>query len=233
MLIEDDGIIISFREFQESFLFVRCLLAKHGIIAGLIRRKAFGAHIGNFVRAKWKARLQQQLGTYKFDVSFDATHHLYCNPLKTALVASAVDMVSLILQEHEPHPCIYTGLKRLISSMSCIGVDDALTTYVEFEKQLLSSAGFGLDLERCAVTGAVDNLAYISPRSGRAVTKEVGSKYSHVLIPLPQKAPSTYEDFLEWFEVLGAFLKKVFTFFNINIPHSRSSLNFILSELRK
>ncbi|MDZ5762103.1 DNA repair protein RecO [Candidatus Cyrtobacter comes] len=232
MLIEDDGIVISFREFQESFLLVKCLLAKHGVVAGLMRRRAFNAHIGNFVNVKWKARLQQQLGTYTFDVYFDATCHLYLNPLKTALIASAIDMVSLILQEHEPHPCIYIVLKKLINSMSFENRADFLQIYLEFEKQLLSSAGFGLDLGRCAVTGAVDNLAYISPRSGRAVTKDVGSKYSNVLIPMP-KPPSKLEDFLEWFEVLGAFLKQLFSFFNTEIPHSRRSLNFILSELCK
>ncbi len=107
-----------------------------------------------------------------------------------------------------------------------------LSSYIEFEKQILASSGFGIDLEKCAVTGSLENLAYISPRSGRAVTKDIGLRYHNFLIPMPKK-PSNQLEFLEWFDVLEAFLKKLFSFHNSSLPHSRATLSLTLEITNK
>jgi len=88
-----------------------------------------------------------------------------------------------LLPERDPHPLLYAGLIAIVDRL-----DDPLTAgelVARFELQLLDDLGFGLDLDQCAATGANDNLAYVSPRTGRAVSLAAGEAYRDRLLPLP------------------------------------------------
>src|SRR5262249_18055266 len=157
-------------------LIVEMLTRDHGRHLGLVRggrsRRFQGIlQPGNSVTATWRARLDQHLGALTVEPLvaraagiIDSAGAIYGLQIVSALIR--------LLPEREAHPRLFHGLVAILDAFG-----DPLTAaalIAHFEVWLLEDLGFGLDLERCAVTGANDDLAYVSPKTGRAVTRSTG-----------------------------------------------------------
>lgn len=184
----DDGIVLSLRKHGESSVVVHLLTREHGRHAGLVRggnsKKQRGVlQPGNEVHANWRARLEEHLGGYTIELLDGHAARVLSDPGRLAAMSSACALVDDCLQEREPHPDLFASLKALLTVLT---EEEWSATYVAWELSLLAELGFGLDLSQCAATGATDDLIYVSPKSGRAVSAEAGAEYREKLLPLPQ-----------------------------------------------
>jgi DNA repair protein RecO (recombination protein O) len=140
--------------------------------------------IGNAVTAHWHARLSEHLG--RFQVELTTPHAGLCmaDAARLAALSAACATLDAALPEREPHEDVFDDFAALAEQLSRNAVDWP-TQFVRWEARLLSSLGFGLDLSQCAVTGETAGLAYVSPKTGRAVTAEAGKLHKDRLLPLP------------------------------------------------
>lgn len=158
--------------------------AWHGLArGGAARRGAAIWQEGNLIAARWVARLAEQLGSLTGELVHPAAAIAMADPLALAVLRASCAVSAGALPEREPHPAAFLGLTRLLAG---IGIADAtLPALVRFEIELLRELGFGLDLSACALTGAADNLAFVSPRTGRAVARDAAGPWQARLLPLP------------------------------------------------
>lgn len=234
IIINDQGIILKAMPFGESHLIVECFLQKHGIIKGLARvskKQNFAIMTGNIVEASWKSRLSSQLGYYSFEVLSNTAAFISFDRLRVPLINSALSMIYLILNEREIEDHIYHLTELLLKTASLERSDDALIKmYVDLEIALLNSAGFGLDLKECVVSKSQENLIYISPKSGCAVSQEAGAMYHDKLISLPiyMLQATDYisrQEALHCLEVVGFFITKhILSPYGKKLPKARLML---------
>lgn len=183
----DDGIVLTARRHGESAAIATLLTRDHGRHAGLVRGGGARRHRGtlqpgNRVAAVWRARLDEHLGNFTLEPTESVAARLLDRPGPLAALASACALVEAGLPEREPHPELYDATLRLLAALDSAAWALA---YVGWELGLLTALGYGLDLDRCAVTGDAADLAYVSPRSGRAVSRAAGEAYRDRLLPLP------------------------------------------------
>lgn len=185
----DEGIVLAARKHGEAAAIVSLMTAEHGRHAGLVRggtgrRQRGVVQPGNRVGATWRARLAEHLGSYTLELSHAAAGQLLDAPERLAGLAAACAIVEVAVPEREPHPALYRALNALLGSLA--DSEAWAAVYVRFEIGLLQELGFGLDLSRCAMTGAREGLAYVSPRSGRAVTEAAAQPWREKLLRLPR-----------------------------------------------
>lgn len=183
----DEGIVLAVRRHGEAAAIVSLLTAEHGRHAGLVRggasRRLRGVlQPGNTVSASWRARLEEHLGAFTVE-PLAGCAALYDQPGPLAALTSATALVEAALPERAPHPELYQAFTALLGALPR---PDWAESYVRWELFLLADLGFGLDLSSCAATGANDDLAYVSPKSGRAVSLSAGEKWRDRLLPLPR-----------------------------------------------
>ncbi len=192
MEFQDQGIIISARKYGEFDAVIDVLTADHGRHAGLVkggmgRRQRGTLQPGNEVILTWRGRLETQLGTYSVELRNARSAAFLDYPSKLGVLNSVCAILSLSLGEREEHRVLYDGLQVLLDTLE--QVDEQPKNWgallVRWEIGLLSELGFGLDLSCCASTGVTDDLVYVSPKSGRAVSREAGLPYHDRLLPLP------------------------------------------------
>jgi DNA repair protein RecO (recombination protein O) len=183
----DEGLIIGVKKYGETSVIVEAMTRAHGRHLGLVRggrsrRMQPFLQAGNNAELVWRARLDEQLGTFALEptklraarlmASAEALHGL-------GLVAALLRLVA----ERDPHPALFETAVRIADHID--DADELPPLLVRFEVEILAETGFGLDLARCAATGAATNLAYVSPKSGRAVSLSAGEPYRSRLLPLP------------------------------------------------
>ena len=184
----DEGIVLSARKHGESAAIVTLLTRENGRHAGLVRggagSRARGIYqTGNLVSADWRARLSEHLGTYTCELLQPHAALLMSERLPLLALISAAALVERLLPEREPHPDTFASFTALIEVLSAGG--NWLSRYVEWELGLLNQLGYGLDLTECAATGATDDLVYVSPKTGCAVSAGAGAPYREKLFDLP------------------------------------------------
>lgn len=184
----EPGIVLAVRRHGETALVAHALTRGHGRHAGLVhggqgRRGRTVFQVGNAVQLTWRARLDEHLGTYAAELVTGHAARVMEDPLRLACLAAAAAMAEAGLPEREPHPRAYDGLAELLDALD--GDHAWAPAYAHWELELLAELGFGLDLTRCAATGATADLAYVSPRSGQAVSRAAGEVYRSKLLPLP------------------------------------------------
>jgi DNA repair protein RecO (recombination protein O) len=212
----DDAIVLSTRRHGEANLVLSALTREHGRHLGLVkggasRRQRPNLEIGNRLKVVWHARLEEQLGSFTIEPTGVASAQLLDDPLRLAGLASTCAVADIVLPEREPHEDVFTATGTLIAAIT--GDDNAWpAAYVRWELALLASLGFGLDLSRCAATGETENLTYVSPKSGRAVSREGGEGYRDRLLPLPAfliaNTKPDREDILAGLRLTGYFLDR-------------------------
>jgi len=233
MLWQDDGIILAVRRHGESSAVVSVFTAEHGRHAGLARgavsRKALPVHqIGNAVHATWRARLADQLGSFSLELVRPVAALLLDQPDRLAGLGAACALLEAGLPERDPHPNLYNALCDLIEPL-LDGEEGWWQRYVGFELDLLADLGFGLDLSTCAVTGTREDLVYVSPRTGRAVSRGAAGPYVDRLLPLPGfllgREAADPAQICAALQLTGAFLRRhLFDVSDSGVPRARQLL---------
>jgi DNA repair protein RecO (recombination protein O) len=192
----DTGFVLAARRHGESGLIVELLTREHGRHAGLVRggqspRRRAVLQPGNKVEASWRGRLAEHLGTLDCELVDPYAARLIDDPDRLAALSAASALLLTALPEREPNAELHLSFAALLGALDSApgsapgSAAGWAKSYIVWECELLRGLGFGLDLARCAATGASDDLAYVSPRSGRAVSREAGAPYRDKLLPLP------------------------------------------------
>src|SRR4051812_16001650 len=211
------AVVLAARPHGEGGAIVSVLTEAHGRHAGLARGGASRAQAplwqqGNLVEARWVARLAEQLGSLSGELLHPSAALAMEDPLGLALLAAACAVAEAALPEREPHPRCFAGLVALLTRLPG-GAAPLLPDYVAWEATLLADLGYGLDLGRCAMTGGTEDLAWVSPRTGRAVSAGAGAPWAGRLLPLPgfmlgQAPPSGPAEWLAGLRLTGHFLAR-------------------------
>ena len=229
----DEGIVLTAKRFGEEELIVSILTRAYGRHLGLVKKR--GQKGGSFqpgtkMTLQWKARLAEHLGAWSGDVVFSALAYAFTNSVLLGALHSASALLEMILPEREPHADIYEAFQSFIYSLPSSSWPEH---YIALERVLLRNAGIVLDFTRCAATGTTENLIYVSPRSGRAVSQEGGAPYKDKLLPLPtflrpaasQDHEKEPEDILQALEMTEPFLSKfILNIHHLKMPDTRERL---------
>jgi DNA repair protein RecO (recombination protein O) len=185
----DAGFLLSARRHGESAVIAELLTHQHGRHLGLVRggqspRLRAVLQPGNEIVAVWRGRLSEHLGFFVCELVHAHCARLIDDAGRLAALSAAAALTAASLPEREPHADVFASFAALVEVLG--SAPDWPAHYVDWELGLLASLGFGLDLARCAVTGTADDLAYVSPRTGRAVSRAAGRLYHDRLLPLPE-----------------------------------------------
>lgn len=186
----DDAIVLSVRAFGETGAILEALTRAHGRHLGLVhggasRKSRAMLQPGNSVQLGWRARLNEHLGSFHAELLRSRAGGMLEHRDSLFGLNAFAAMVSAVLPEREPHAGVFHGAELLLDAMESQTFTDWGPLYVRWELGLLEELGFGLDLTHCAATGSTDDLIYVSPRSGRAVSREGGLAYADRLLKLP------------------------------------------------
>jgi len=228
---QDSGIILSVRGHGETGGLVSILTRDHGramgYIYGATSTKMRGIlEPGNLVFVEWKAKSPDQLGSFTLELEKSIVADVMDDAAKLTAMQSACALADRTMPEREKHTGMYEGTRALMASFA---TEIWAPTYIYWEMGLLRELGFGLDLSKCAATGSVDNLIYVSPKSGCAVSAAAGEIYKEKLLVLPPflRGTGSFEesDILNGLKLTGHFLlHRVFSQSNSNLPESRLRL---------
>lgn len=227
----DDAIVLSARPHGEGAAILQLLTRRHGRHAGLVRggasRRMRGVlQPGNAVVAHWRARLAEHLGACTVELVQNRWAQWFDDPERLAGLDAICAVSEASLPEREPLEPVHEAATAFLDHLDA-ELWPAL--YVRWEIGLLGALGYGLDLSSCAVTGETDELVYVSPRSGRAVSRRGGEPYRDKLLPLPafllgKRAP-THADLLDGLELTGQLLRRhVLNPANRDLPPARLRL---------
>jgi DNA repair protein RecO (recombination protein O) len=210
----DEGIVLGSRRHGEANAILEVMTRAHGRHLGLVRgggssKQRPVLQPGNAVRVVWRARLDEHLGHYAVE---PLRLHAASQGAAAHVVFAVTHVAALcrLLPERDPHPGLHDQLAAVLDHL-----EDRVSAgmlVVRFELQMLAELGFGLDLDACAATGATAELGYVSPKSGRAVSRNAGEPWRDRLLRLPafvQAAaePST-DDLADGFALTGFFLSR-------------------------
>ncbi|WP_421852245.1 DNA repair protein RecO [Oricola sp.] len=183
----DHGIIIGTRKHGETSLILEVMTEMRGRHLGLVRggrsrRMQPVLQPGNAVDLIWRARLEEHLGTYQVEPVSLMAARLMEHPAGIYGI-QLLGCHLRLLPERDRHSELYGAIKVIIEHLAEPAIAGPLM--VRFELRLLEELGFGLDLASCAGTGRTDELVYVSPKSGRAVSREAGEPYRDRMLALP------------------------------------------------
>ncbi|MGF1606726.1 MAG: DNA repair protein RecO [Rhodothalassiaceae bacterium] len=216
----DEAVVLAARRHGEGHAVLDCLTRGHGRARGYVR----GAHgralrgvlePGNEVMVTWRARLETQLGHFQVELKTARAGQLLADKVALATLSAATTLMALAMPEREALPGAYHALLALMDLLAADVLPEAAAAgLVQVELGLLAALGYGLDLSRCAATGATDDLIYVSPKSARAVSASAGAPYADKLLPLPgfllgrQAGPVTAQTARQGLALTGYFLDR-------------------------
>lgn len=184
----DEGTVLAVRPHGETSAIVEVFTQGHGRHAGLVRggasRRLRGTlQPGTRVAAVWTARLEDHLGNYRLEPLRSRSALVLADRLALAGLAAVTAILTRSLPERDAHPRLYARTEALLD---LLGEGDVWPlAYLQWELALLEETGFGLALDSCAVTGSATDLVYVSPKSGRAVSRNAAGDWAPKLLPLP------------------------------------------------
>ena len=216
----DEGTLLSVRKHGETSAIIEVFTAGHGRHAGVVRggtsRKIApilqpGAQLG----VSWRARLEEHLGSFTVEPLKSRAAVVMADRTALAGLNAMTALLGFALPEREAHPRLYA---RSVAMFDLLGQSEAWpVAYLQWELALLEALGFGLDLTACAVTGAVDDLVYVSPKTGRAVSAEAAGDWADRLLPLPPELLGVVTDDLAG---IGDGLRTTGHFLTTSLAHS-------------
>ena len=213
----EEGIVLSVRRHGESAALLELLTRGHGRHMGLVRggrskRMRSALQPGNSILACWRGRLDEHLGNYTIELATARAARVIDDPQGLAGMSSLCSLAGL-LAEREAHPRLYDASLLVLDAIAA--GNDWLPLMARWELGLLDELGFGLDLNRCAATGASDDLIYVSPKSARAVSRAAGRPYRDRLLPLPaflagsdSRKPPSMDEVRAALDLTGFFLHR-------------------------
>lgn len=209
----DEGVLLSVRKHGETSSIIEVFTESHGLHAGVVRggssrKMAPTLQPGTQLDLTWRARLEEHLGSFAVEPIRSRTAVLGDRLALAGLNAIAA-LLTYALAEREAHKRLYHQTITLLDLLSA--TDAWPLAYLRWEVDLLEDLGFGLDLSSCAVTGSRDDLIYVSPKSGRAVSKQGAGEWADRLLPLPQcllgQGPVDQAEIVQGLRTTGYFLK--------------------------
>ena len=202
----EKALVLSARHLGENSWIVSLLTKENGRTLGVYKKKK-APEIGTFVSARWRARLSEQLGTFYLEETTPFSVQYLDDPKRLNCISSLCAILDDTLPERQTFDTLY---HKTLSFLNELDGKDFLKNYALFEKELLFEIGFGLDTSCCAGGGDSKDLAYISPKTGRAVSREKGKPYHDKLLPLPrflwQPVEASSEDIRQSLILTGHFL---------------------------
>lgn len=226
------AIVLDTRPYGEGDVIATLMTEEHGAHRGLVRGGASRAQgglwqAGNFVQARWMARLSDQLGSFRGELIHATASSVMDDALALSMLTAVCALAEDALPEREPHEAVFAGMISLLPRLTLGQI--VLPELILWETVLLSDLGFGLDLTRCAVTGAIDGLAYVSPKTGRSVTSEGAGLWTNRLLRLPPFLIGVLEsgpvDWRDGLRLTGHFLARdVFGARHRPLPMARQML---------
>lgn len=239
MEFHEEAFVLSARAHGDTGVVVDLLTETHGrhaayVAGGASRRMKPFLQAGARVIADYRARTSDHLGSARLEPVGEGPSVLFDDPLALAGLAAAAAVAQGALPEREAHPGAFLAFEALMGAFEIPAVWPAI--FVRFEAGLLEDLGFGLDLVSCAVTGSVDDLVWVSPRTGRAVSSDAGRPYADKLLKLPPfmlgaQAGLAEGDVRSGLDLTGHFLEQfVFHPQNKPLPPARVWMVDRLSE---
>lgn len=187
----DQGYILAASRHGENGLIVDCYTESHGRARGYVRSGASKRQRslwqpGNHVSLEWRSRLAENLGQFKGELLHSPLGDIITHGSRLTVLSAVTAVMAASTAEGDAHRDLYDMLGALVTIIEASdAVKDWGLAYLKLELALLEAAGYGLDLSKCAATGSRDQLIYVSPKSGRAVSAAAGEPYRHKLLPLP------------------------------------------------
>ncbi len=210
----DEGALLSVRQHGETAAIIEVFTARHGrhlgvVRGGVSRKIAPILQPGAQLDVTWRARLDEHIGAFTVEPIRSRTAQAMADRRALAALGAVTALLAFALPEREPHPRLYA---RTVALLDAIGVVPGWEAdYLRWELALLEELGFGLDLARCAATGATEDLAYVSPKSGAAVSRKGAGDWADRLLPLPpvlRGGPETHPgEVAEGLRTTGHFLE--------------------------
>ncbi|HEY1225239.1 MAG TPA: DNA repair protein RecO [Brevundimonas sp.] len=188
MEFSDDAYVLSARAYGDTGVVVELLTAAHGrraayVAGGASRRMKPFLQAGARVEADFRSRTSDQLGSARLEPVGQGPAALFDDPLALIGLNAAAAVAQGALPEREAHPGAFHAFEALMGAFAWPEIWPAV--FARFEAGLLDDLGFGLDLSKCGATGTTDDLIWVSPRTGRAVSREAGAPYADKLLKLP------------------------------------------------
>ena len=238
---QDTGIVVSTKKYGESSLIVNLFTENHGLHSGLIKfsnskktRNMF--QVGNICVVEWTGRLEDQLGYYKSEIEKSVSHNIINNSLKIDVLISLSSLLNKLLADRQVHSSLFLYTINFIHYLNN-NEKYWMLKYIRWELKFLSELGFGLDLSKCAVTGSKDDLQFISPKSGRAVSAEGAGKWRNKLFILPKffLLDNEYTDdkneLLKGIKITTFFLNRYVSSIGLELPDVRDRFTNKLHKL--
>jgi len=226
--IRAEALILSIRAHGEHGAVVRALTRAHGVQPGYVRggrsrRVRPILQPANLVLGEWRARTDEQLSSLTVEL-IHSRAPLFAEPLPAALLDWATVLTTAALPEAQPFAMLHDALTGLFEAVEAAPAARGwASALVRYELLLLAELGFGLDLESCVVTGSADDLAFVSPRSGGAVSRAAAGDHAARLLPLPAflriGGPTDWPDILAGLAITGHFLER-----NVLVDKRREAL---------
>ena len=226
MNFRDRGIIIAKKKLKENMVIITVFTKNNGVYSGSMRQSTSAKRSNVFLEGDvvdffWNARLQDHLGLAKCELV--KSYNMYIISTQTKLYAfnSIASIILTAFHERESHNNFFEPLETFIASLAH---QFSIENYIKLELNILSESGYKLDFSSCAASGLTKDLYYISPRSGKAVSKERGYPFAQHLLRLPkfliQNVPANSTQIKQSFSLTSYFLEK-YIFYNHKMPHAR------------
>ncbi|MDR0484172.1 MAG: DNA repair protein RecO [Alphaproteobacteria bacterium] len=231
MNIEDEGILVAKFKYGEGSLILSIFSKKHGLVKGILKsgtslkNKAI-LEIGNVLKFQKRSRNEEALGFFKVEVEESYLYKIFQFKNKLLALASICELMAEFTLEKEVDEDFYELSK---STIIVLQKEDFIKYYIRWELKLLEKIGIGLDLQKCVVSKQTENLYYLSPKTGKAVVKEVGLPYANKLFIIPllfknMEAEPTKENVFEAFKVLNHFFNMFCNEYHKKMPFARDCL---------
>ena len=224
----DNGIVLSVRKYGEKGLIINVLTKEHGRHLGWMSNNKNVLSVvqpGNLVNVVWKSRLVEQIGNYKIELISTISGKTFDDKFKLQAIISLCSLLEKILPERQSYPEVFKATEAFLNLLLFDNSSKKywIEGYVKWEIGVLSSIGFSLNFKECAVTGKKNNLYYVSPKTGKAVSKEGAGKFAPKLLRLPL--------FLGGAEVIGSnFYQEILSGLNITTYFFKNKLLLSIND---
>ncbi|MEO9862467.1 MAG: DNA repair protein RecO [Yoonia sp.] len=210
----DDAALLATRPFGETSVIIEVFSEEHGRHAGVVRggtsrKVAPLLQPGAQLSVTWKARLDQHLGSFTVEPIRSRAAAAMGDRLSLAGLNAVCGLLTMVLPEREAHAPLYD---RTMGLLDLLGQTDIWPlAYLRWEQALLEEMGFGMDLSACAVRGVNEDLAFVSPKSGKAVSRDAAGEWADRLLALPPvlagKGDATPDEIVKALATTGYFIE--------------------------
>lgn len=217
MLIETEAIVCAVLSHGEHGAVVRLMTPHAGLQPGYVRggrsrRLRPVLLAGNVVQVQLRARSPDQLAQGTVELVHSRAP-LHGEPIAAAAIDWTTAFTAATLPEGQPYPRLHAALEGVLGAIEAAPAARGwAAALVRYELLMLSELGFGLDLAACISTGAIDDLAFVSPKSGGAVARAAGAPFADRLLRLPSflrtGGPAEWDDIFDGLRLTGHFLMR-------------------------